>query len=234
MTEWADGRGPLTYAATPAEMIPLLLPDGPAEPIALCLGAHCDDIEIGCGAALATLAARHPRLRFHWVVFTSDERRAAETRTAAGRLLEPGRVQVEVHALRTSRLPSRWDEAKDLMDSVAARVSPAIVFTHRLEDRHQDHRTVAELTWNSFRDHLVLEYEIAKYEGDLDRPNLYVPVTLETARRKVRTLLECFPSQSGRDWFDEDAFLGLMRVRGLECRAPERFAEAFHARKLIL
>ncbi len=234
MTEWADGRESLTYAADLSEMTPLLIPDDLAEPIALCLGAHCDDIEIGCGATLSTLAARHPRLRFHWVVFTSDDRRAAETRAAAARLLDPARVSVEVHGLRTSWLPGQWGEAKDLLEAVAARMSPAIVFTHRLEDRHQDHRTVAELTWNTFRDHLVLEYEIAKYEGDLGQPNLFVPVSRDVARRKVRTLLECFPSQAGRDWFDEDAFLGLMRVRGLECRAPERLAEAFHARKLIL
>lgn len=215
-------------------MTPLLLPDGPADPVVLCLGAHCDDIEIGCGATLATLADRHARMRFHWLVLTSDERRAQETRAAAARLLGADRVEVEVHALRTSRLPQQWGDAKDRIEAVRARVSPSLVFTHRLEDRHQDHRTVAELTWNTFRDHLVLEYEIAKYEGDLAPPNLFVPVTEAAARLKARTLMDCFPSQSGRDWFDEDAFLGLMRVRGLECRAPERYAEAFHARKLIL
>jgi len=216
-------------------MTPILLPDGPSEPVALCLGAHCDDIEIGCGATLMTLARRQPRLRIHWSVFTSDVRRAEETRAAARQMFDdPSRVTVEVHGLRSSRLPQQWGEAKDLMESVKARVNPTLVFTHRLEDRHQDHRTIAELTWNTFRDHLVLEYEIAKYEGDLGSPNLFVPVTLDVARRKAEILLACFPSQADRDWFDADTWLGQMRLRGLECHAPERHAEAFHARKLVL
>ena len=216
-------------------MIGLQLPAGVRDPVVLCLGAHCDDIEIGCSGALMTLTERHPTLEMHWVVFTTEGQREAETRAAAARVAQAsGRVAVEVHGLRPSWLPSRWDEAKEIMEGVRRRCQPHLVFTHRLEDRHQDHRTVAELTWNSFRDHLVLEYEIPKYEGDLGQPNLYVPLLRRVAEAKIGMLMECFPSQRPHDWFDADTFRGLMRLRGLECRAPEGFAEAFHARKVIL
>jgi LmbE family N-acetylglucosaminyl deacetylase len=216
-------------------MIGLQLPADLRDPVVLCLGAHCDDIEIGCAGALMTLSERHPLLKMHWVVFTAEGQREAETRAAAQRLARrPDQITVEVHALRPSWLPTRWGEAKEVMESVRRRWQPHMIFTHRLEDRHQDHRTIAELTWNSFRDHLVLEYEISKYEGDLGQPNLYVPLSRRVAEAKVNMLMQCFPSQHGHDWFDADTFNGLMRLRGLECRAPERYAEAFHARKLIL
>ena len=216
-------------------MIGLQLPSEVRNPVVLCLGAHCDDIEIGCAGALITLAARHPTLTMHWVVLSGAGEREAETRAAAARLMpDPGRITVEVHALPPSWLPAHWSEAKQIMEGLRRRCQPHLVFTHRLDDRHQDHRTVAELTWNSFRDHLVLEYEIPKYEGDLGQPNLYVPLTRQAAEAKVAMLMQCFPSQHGHDWFDAETFNGLMRLRGLECRAPERFAEAFHARKMIL
>lgn len=216
-------------------MIGLTLPADMRDPLVLCLGAHCDDIEIGCAGALLTLAERHPTLAMHWVVFTGAGEREAETRAAAARLVpQAARITVEVHALPPSWLPAHWNEAKQIMEGVRKRCRPHLVFTHRLEDRHQDHRTVAELTWNSFRDHLVLEYEIAKFEGDLGQPNLYVPLARRVAEAKVDTLMQCFPTQRQLDWFDADTFNGLMRVRGVECRAPERFAEAFHARKMVI
>jgi LmbE family N-acetylglucosaminyl deacetylase len=216
-------------------MIGLQLPADLRDPVVLCLGAHCDDIEIGCAGALLTLSERYPLLKMHWVVFTAEGQREAETRAAAQRLARrPEQITVEVHALRPSWLPTRWGEAKEIMESVRRRWQPHMIFTHRLEDRHQDHRTIAELTWNSFRDHLVLEYEISKYEGDLGQPNVYVPLSRRVAEAKVAMLMQCFPSQHGHDWFDDDTFNGLMRLRGLECRAPERYAEAFHARKLVL
>lgn len=216
-------------------MMGLQLPADLRELVVLCLGAHCDDIEIGCAGTLLTLSERYPVVRMHWVVFTNEAHREAETRAAAQHLTQqPDRITVEVHPLRTSWLPTRWSEAKEIMNGVRLRCQPHLVFTHRLEDRHQDHRAIAELTWNSFRDHLVLEYEIPKYEGDLGQPNLYVPLTRHVAEAKVSVLMQCFPSQHGHDWFDADTFNGLMRLRGLECRAPERYAEAFHARKLIL
>lgn len=216
-------------------MIGLQLPADLRDPVVLCLGAHCDDIEIGCAGTLMTLSERHPLLKMHWVVFTAEGQREAETRAAAQLLARrPDQITVDVHALPPSWLPTRWSEAKEIMEGVRRRWQPHLVFTHRLEDRHQDHRTIAELTWNSFRDHLVLEYEISKYEGDLGQPNLYVPLSRRVAEAKVNMLMQCFPSQHGHDWFDADTFNGLMRLRGLECRAPERYAEAFHARKLIL
>lgn len=205
------------------------------EPLVLCLGAHCDDIEIGCGGALMTLAERHPGLKMHWVVFTGAGVREAETRAAATRVMpHSSRITVEVHPLPPSWLPTHWTEAKQIMEGVRRRCNPDLVFTHRLEDRHQDHRTVAELTWNSFRDHLVLEYEIAKYEGDLGQPNLYMPLSRGVVEAKVEMLMQSFPSQRDHDWFDADTFNGLMRLRGVECRAPDRFAEAFHGRKILL
>lgn len=202
--------------------------------LALCLGAHCDDIEIGCGATLVQLAERYPKLRFHWCIFTTEADRAQESRSAAVALLGEDRVEVEVLDFRASFLPAHWEAVKNAVESLRRRFDPRIVFTHRLEDRHQDHRLLAELTWNSFRNHLVLEYEIAKFEGDLGQPNVFVPISEAQVRHKVDVLMQHFPSQRGRSWFDEDTFRGLMRIRGIECQSASRFAEAFHARKLTI
>lgn len=214
-------------------MLALPLPESASAGTVLCLGAHCDDVEIGCGGALMALADRHPGLRFVWQVFSGDAARAAETRGAARRLLGE-RVEVRVASFRGSYFPAEWAAIKDLVEALRVQISPAVVFTHRLEDRHQDHRVVAELTWNAFRDHLVLEYEIAKYEGDLGHPNLFVPVSRALAARKLETLRECFVSQHRRSWFSDDTFHAQLRLRGIECNAPEGLAEAFHARKLRL
>lgn len=210
-----------------------LKPDLKADATVLCLGAHCDDIEIGCGGALAELQQRRPDLHFEWVVFSGDGVREAETRAAAGQLLGE-ECRVEVQRFRTSYFPSCVAELKDSFEALKQRLSPDLIFTHFLSDRHQDHRTVAELTWNTFRNHAVLEYEIAKYEGDLAHPNIYVPLSGPVVRRKLDTLLDCFPSQRSRSWFDADLFQGQMRLRGVECNAASRYAEAFHARKLTL
>ena len=210
-----------------------LKPDLAPGATVLCLGAHCDDIEIGCGGALAELQQRQPGLHFEWVVFSGDEVREAETRAAARRLLGAG-CKVEVRRFRTSYFPACSAELKDCFEALKERLEPDLIFTHFLSDRHQDHRTVAELTWNTFRNHAVLEYEIAKYEGDLAHPNIYVPLSGAVVRRKLDTLLDCFPSQRARSWFDADLFQGQMRLRGVECNAASRYAEAFHARKLTL
>jgi LmbE family N-acetylglucosaminyl deacetylase len=207
-------------------------PQFPASGTVLCLGAHCDDIEIGCGGTLLELHQRHPALRFEWVVFSGDEQREAETRAAAARLL--GDCQLSVHRFRASYFPYCAAEIKDAFEALKARVQPDLIFSHFLQDRHQDHRVLAELTWNSFRAHSILEYEIAKYEGDLAHPNVYVPLGADNVGRKVETLLGCFASQRSRSWFDADLFRGQMRLRGVECNAPSRYAEAFHARKLTL
>ena len=214
-------------------MLSLTLPQG--KPLrVLCLGAHCDDIEIGCAGTLMTLQHRHPGTSFEWVVFTREEGRDRETRDAAERLLGAGGAQVEVLDLRMSYLPYEGARVKDSFEAVKARVQPDLIFTHRLEDRHQDHRAIAELTWNTWRNHLVFEYEIPKYEGDLGHPNLFVPLDAGVAERKVEVLMSAFPSQASRNWFRRDVFQAHMRMRGIECNAPSGCAEAFHARKVTL
>jgi len=200
----------------------------------LVLGAHCDDVEIGCGGTLAALRERHPGVRVRVALFSGDALRAAESRAAVLRLL-PGSPSPEVEILpfRDGFFPAQWQDVKQAMEALRKRVEPDIVFTHREGDRHQDHRTISELTWNTFRNHTVLEYEIPKYDGDIGQPNLYVPLSESIVQRKVDVLLEGFPSQSGKRWFTADLFRGLMRLRGMECNAESGFAEAFHARKLV-
>jgi len=213
-------------------MLSLSLPRGkPLE--VLCFGAHCDDIEIGCAGALMTLQHRHPGSRFHWIIFTQEAGRDRESRDAAARIHGSG-VQVDIHDFRMSYLPFEGPRVKDQFEEIKRRVKPDVVFTHRLEDRHQDHRVVAELTWNSFRDHLVLEYEIPKYEGDLGHPNFYVPLDDAVAARKLDLLMTCFPSQAKRTWFRRELFEGHLALRGIECNSPSGRAEAFHARKLCV
>ncbi len=213
-----------------------LLP-GPAEaPLrVLCLGAHCDDVEIGCGGTLLRLLEARPGSQVRWVVFSSTPERERETRACARELLAcAGAAEVTVLAFRESYLPWAGAGLKDAFFALRGEVEPDLVFTHRLEDRHQDHRTVAELTWNTFRQHLILEYEVAKYEGDLGQPNLYLSLAEAVARRKVELLLKHYRSQAGRPWFQAGAFEGLMRLRAVECRAPQGWAEAFHARKVVV
>ncbi|MCR6631821.1 MAG: PIG-L family deacetylase [Magnetospirillum sp.] len=201
----------------------------------LCLGAHCDDIEIGCGATVLRLLDAHPGAHVRWVVFTGSAVRQAEARTAAARFLAAaGEAQVELLSHRESFLPQAWGAVKESFERLKAEFSPTLVLTHTLTDHHQDHRVVSELTWNTFRDHLVLEYEIPKYEGDIGNPNLFVPLGHGQAEAKVAALMECFPSQRGRHWFDPATFLGLMRLRGLGCNAGSGYAEAFTARKMVV
>lgn len=201
----------------------------------LCLGAHCDDIEIGCGATILRLLAEWPGAQVRWVVFTGASSRHAETRAAAERLLA-GAVarQVDLLSHRESFLPQAWGAVKEEFERIKASFTPTLILTHSHTDHHQDHRVVSELTWNTFRDHLVLEYEIPKYEGDLGNPNLFVPVEHSQAETKVAALMECFTSQRQRQWFDPATFLGLMRLRGIGCNAPSGYAEAFLVRKMVL
>jgi LmbE family N-acetylglucosaminyl deacetylase len=210
-------------------------PDLPADGTILCLGAHCDDIEIGCGGTLIELRRRHPQLRFVWVVFSGDAIRERETRAAAAALLGAGaKVTVDVYRFRGSYFPYCGADIKDAFEVLRSRVAPDLVLTHYLGDRHQDHRVIAELTWNAFRSHAILEYEIPKYEGDLAQPGFYCPLSPATVDLKVATLMRCFPSQRSHQWFDADLFHGHLRLRGIECNSPTRRAEAFHARKLVL
>jgi LmbE family N-acetylglucosaminyl deacetylase len=208
--------------------------DFPPQATVLCLGAHCDDIEIGCGGALIELRLRYPQLRFHWVVFSGEDERERETRAAAEKLLGGADYLVEVLGFRASYFPYQGERIKDAFEALRTRVTPDLILTHFLGDRHQDHKVIAELTWNTFRSHAVLEYEIAKYEGDLEHPGVYFPLSLPAAELKVDTLMECFPSQRRRQWFDAELFRAQLRLRGVECNSPSRYAEAFHVRKLIL
>ena len=200
----------------------------------LVLGAHCDDVEIGCGGTLAALARARPDIRVHIAVFSSNSIREAETRKAIARLLPaPTVYELEIHQCRDGFLPSEWPVVKELFEDLKNRCEPQVVLTHYEQDRHQDHRVVSELTWNTFRNHLIFEYEVPKYDGDLGRPTLYLPLEPEIVRHKVDTLIECFPSQAGKAWFAHDLFQALMRLRGMECNAPSGFAEAFYARKWL-
>jgi LmbE family N-acetylglucosaminyl deacetylase len=211
---------------------PLRLDDGALR--ILCLGAHCDDIEIGCGGTLATLVGTDREMHVTWVVMSSTPEREAETRAAARSLLNGATsVSLRVHRFRDGFLPTVAAEVKEIFEELKG-LRPDLVFTHVRADAHQDHRLVSELTWNTFRDHLVLEYEIPKYDGDLGQPSLYVPLDEASVNHKVDTLMNAFPSQLSRRWFDADTFRALMRLRGLECNAQSRYAEAFHARKVVL
>ena len=201
----------------------------------LCLGAHCDDLEIGAGGTLLRLLRERPGSTVHWVVFASNAERAAEARGAAAEVLAgAARSNVEINAFRESFFPYLGSSIKERFEQIKAAVNPDLVLTHRTRDLHQDHRTIAELTWNTFRDHLIFEFEIPKYEGDLGQPNLFVPLTHADAERKMALILRHFPSQASRRWFRKETFEAILRLRGIECNAPEGFAEAFHVRKLVV
>lgn len=200
----------------------------------LCIGAHCDDIEIGCGGTLLALQQRYPECRIHWLVLTSNPRRQQEALAGAESFVaESARGEVRIGDLPDGLLPAHFAEAKALFESVKAVLNPDLIFTHCGGDRHQDHRLVSEVTWQTFREHLIWEYEIPKYDGDLTTPNTYMPLSATTAAQKVDQILRTFASQQTRSWFGAENLLAAMRMRGLECRSASGFAEAFHCRKLI-
>lgn len=199
----------------------------------LCLGAHSDDIEIGAGGTVLRLLDDRPDTHVDWVVLSADDRREDEARaSAADFLAAAGSSDVTVHRFRESYFPYIGGEVKDAIGAIGRQADPDIVFTHRRDDEHQDHRLVAELTWNTFRNHLIAEYEIPKYEGDLGHPNTFVPLTDELAAQKVELLMRHFGSQRSKSWFRTEVFTGLLALRGVECGTS--WAEAFHVRKLVL
>jgi LmbE family N-acetylglucosaminyl deacetylase len=201
----------------------------------LCLGAHCDDIEIGCGGTLLRWLEERPDLEVRWAVFSSDPRRAAETRASARRFLgSETDKRVSLHDFRDGFLPYHGSEVKDAFERLKAEFAPDVVFTHHRADLHQDHRLVSELTWNTFRGPLVLEYEIPKWDGDLGQPNAYVPLAPRHLERKIEILLGEYRTQRDKAWFEPETFRALARLRGMEAAVPERYAEAFYARKLVL
>lgn len=201
----------------------------------LAVGAHADDIEIGCGGTVLALTRAHPDVEVRWVVLGAQGERADEARASAERFLESAsRADVDVHEFRDGFFPYAGGEIKDLFEALKSDVDPQIVLTHTRKDLHQDHRIVCELTWNTWRDHLIVEYEVPKYDGDLGRPNLFVPITEALAREKAQLITDAFASQHDKHWFDEELFLGLMRIRGMEARSPSGYAEAFTCRKVAL
>lgn len=206
----------------------------PSAPRVLCIGAHSDDIEIGCAATLLQWRQRHPALQVCWVVVSTDELRAIEAKNSAHALLGDALSHVILGNFKDGHFPAEFSEIKHFLTSVRERFTSDIVLTHTLDDRHQDHRLIAEMTWQIWRDQLLLEYEIPKYEGDLGRPNLYVPLSRKNADHKLQHLMIHFESQRSKSWFREAVFSGLMHMRGIECRADSGCAEAFLARKVVL
>jgi len=201
----------------------------------LALGAHCDDIEIGCGGTLLRLAASRPGLEVLWVVFCSDASRALEARAAGAAFLHGvAASRIVVHDFRDAYLPYSGAVVKDAFESLQKEFSPDLIFTHYRDDRHQDHRLVSDLTWNTWRNHLILEYEIPKYDGDFGSPNLFSPLPRAVLDRKIELVLEHYGSQSGRHWLTRDLLQGVARIRGMECVAPDQVAEAFYVRKATL
>jgi LmbE family N-acetylglucosaminyl deacetylase len=200
----------------------------------LCLGAHCDDLEIGCGGTVLKLAEGPTPPEFTWVVFSSDATREAEALHSAETFLrQAAGARIIIKKFRDGFLPYEGGLVKEAFEELKGMVSPDLVLTHYRGDLHQDHRLISELTWNTFRDHLILEYEIPKYDGDLGVPNFFVPLDESQCRRKVAAIIGSFASQQGKRWFSEELFRSLLRLRGMECNAPSTYAEAFYCRKVV-
>ena len=201
----------------------------------LCLGAHSDDIEIGAGGTLLKLAGQVPDLEICWVVFSAPARRADEARGSADEFLAGvAHKQIRIGSFRESYFPSEWPALKDWFEEIKAKFDPKVVFTHYREDRHQDHRVLSDLAWNTFRNHLILEYEILKYDGDLGHPNLFIPLSEKLCSRKIELVLKHFRTQSTKHWFTGDTFEAMHRIRGVECASATGRAEAFYCRKIVL
>jgi LmbE family N-acetylglucosaminyl deacetylase len=201
-------------------------------PSVLAIGAHPDDIEIGAGGTLLSLAESRVGLQAHYVVLTGSADRQLEARNAANSFLPGADLTVELFDLPEGRLPAAWDRVKEALEQVARSCSPDLVIAPSRDDEHQDHRVIGEIVPTVFRDHLYLAYEIPKWDGDLGRPSMYFPLAADTARRKIELLNKCFPSQRNRDWWDDEVFLGMARLRGMECRTS--YAEAFTCTKSFI
>ncbi|HUB13727.1 MAG TPA: PIG-L deacetylase family protein [Acetobacteraceae bacterium] len=213
----------------------ILSPERYGSPRLLCLGAHSDDIEIGCGGTILRLISEIPQLAVRWVVFSATKIREPEARSSAAAFLQDVEdKKVDVCGFRDGYFPFQGAEIKDYFEAMKADFDPTLILTHQSADAHQDHRLIAQLTHNTFRDHLILEYEIPKYDGDLGNPVLFMPLTRGQIRRKVDILGQHFPSQAGRSWFCDETFLAMARLRGIGCNAPEGMAEAFYTKKIVL
>ena len=197
----------------------------------LCLGAHADDIEIGCGGTVLKLIRNRPTLNIRWIVFSAGGPRVKEARASAGAFLAGARSKIDIKRFRDSFFPSQAEEIKNCFESIKQDFQPDVVFTHYRDDRHQDHRVLSDLTWNTFRNHLILEYEIPKYDGDMGIPNFFVSLDQSVCAAKVGNILRFFQSQADKHWFSEETFMSLMRLRGIECASTH--AEAFFCRKML-
>jgi LmbE family N-acetylglucosaminyl deacetylase len=203
-------------------------------PNILCLGSHSDDIEIGCGGTILRLAEQYPDATFHWAVLSAEGNREAEARRASELFVGSRLKSRIIKSFRDGFMPYAGGEIKALFENELKPLSPDLVFTHHRFDAHQDHRLISELTWNTFRNHWILEYEIPKYDGDLGQPSVFVPLDSELCKKKVGYVLEAFQSQKNKLWFESESFFSLMRLRGMECNSPSGYAEAFYCRKLVL
>lgn len=200
----------------------------------LCLGAHPDDIEIGCGGTLLRLRAEMPDVEVRWIVFSGTEERRNEARRSAELFLAGCTYQLSLHRFRDSLFPFDGEGIKEVFEAVKREFDPSLILTHWRGDAHQDHRLIGEFTHNTFRDHLILEYEIPKYDGDFGSPNLFVPLSRDQAARKADMIVANFASQRSRRWFDRETFLALARLRGMTCNAPGDMAEAFYATRVVI
>jgi LmbE family N-acetylglucosaminyl deacetylase len=200
----------------------------------LCLGAHSDDIEIGCGGTILRLVDEYPQLNVHWVVFGAGESRAVEAQKSAELFLSGVKnKRILIKGFRDGYFPYNGAEIKDQFEELKLQIFPDLIFTHYRKDLHQDHRLIEELTWNTFRNHLIFEYEIPKYDGDLSTPNYFVCLDEAIAYKKVKFLNESFATQRDKYWFADDTFLSLMRIRGVEARSTSSYAEGFYAHKIV-
>jgi len=217
------------------EMISLRLNKSSNKPlVVLCLGCHSDDIEIGCGGTILRLIEEQQDCKFHWVVFSATGARKTEAQQAAKLFTGSERLnRLQLNEFRDGFMPFIAVEVKEAFEKLKE-VTPDIIFTHYGKDAHQDHRLISELTWNTFRNHLIFEYEIPKYDGDMGRPNFFVPLETRHYQKKIEHLMEAFVTQRSKSWFQPETFLGLMRLRGMECNASSGYAEAFYTRKLVL
>ena len=207
--------------------------DGPLK--VLCLGAHSDDIEIGCGGTILRLIDQYPKCTFHWVVFSAIGVRRSEAQQAAEWFAGPQRLeQILLKEFRDGFMPFNGSEIKATFEELKQSVAPDLILTHHRRDAHQDHRLLSELTLNTFRNHFILEYEIPKYDGDLGQPNAFIPLESVICEKKIRYLMDAFQSQRSKTWFEESTFRSLMRLRGMECNAPSGYAEAYYTRKFVL
>jgi LmbE family N-acetylglucosaminyl deacetylase len=200
----------------------------------LCLGSHSDDIEIGCGGAILYLQDTYPLANFSWAVFSASGVRKREAEASAKLFAGERLERLVLNEFPDGFMPFVGSEVKSAFEKLKQEVEPDLIFTHQRQDAHQDHRLLSELTWNTFRNHFILEYEIPKYDGDLGRPSVFVPLSEQTRETKVRHIMDSFASQQSKSWFSESTFNGLMRLRGMECNAPSGYAEAFYCRKLVI